>query len=361
MFSLRRQMRLLLAHSAFSSFAIAGASWVALLAARGFSPIEIGLAESCFHVASLLFEIPSGAAADVFGRKRCMVVSACLFIASSLMMAASVSLPGICFALMLNAWGYNFASGTREALAYDSLLCEGQEAAYMRYSSTELIIYRLGGSAAALGAGFALAIGYRRANLLDALLGLLALLTALLLRETPGFDRIPMRTAAARTARCLRESLAFLRRSPRADVVMLVNAAVGAVATLLQFFLQSALREAGLADAFLGPALFLLGLGGAIGAHLSPRFARWRFAALAALCGGGVLLGLLLGLSGVPLAMLAGGLLASALDDCLQVYTDAMLNDLFPSSERATLISVSSMLFSLVMIGLSPLVGAMFG
>lgn len=37
-----------------------------------------------------------------------------------------------------------------------------------------------------------------------------------------------------------------------------------------------------------------------------------------------------------------------------------MLNDLFPSSERATLISVSSMLFSLVMIGLSPLVGAMF-
>lgn len=361
MFHLRRQMRLLLAHSAFSSFAIAGASWVALLAARGFTPVEIGLAESCFHLASLLFEIPSGAVADAFGRKRCMVVSACLFIASSLMMAMSQSLPGVCLALILSAWGYNFASGTREALAYDSLLFEGREAAYMRYSSAELIIYRLGGSAAALGAGFALALGYRRAYLLDALLGLLALTIAAQLRESPDFVRLQARTAFDRTAQCLRESLAFLRRHPRANGVMLINAAAGAVATLLSFFLQSALREAGLRDELLGPALFLLGLGGALGARLSRRLEKWRFGPLSSLCCGGILFGLALGLSGAPLCMLAGGFLAAMLDDCLQVYTDAMLNDMFPSSERATLISVASMIFSLVMIGLSPLIGWLFG
>lgn len=361
MFDLRRQMRLLYSHSAFSSFAIAGASWVALLASRGFSPVEIGLAESCFHVASLLFEIPSGAAADVFARKRCMVISACLFIASSLMMAASRSLPGICLALVLSAWGYNFASGTREALAYDSLKAEGQEAAYMRYASTEMILYRLGASAASLCAGFALYLGYWRANLLDALLGLLALAAAARLQEPPGFVCARIQTAAARTAGCFKESVSFLRHNGRAGVVMLANAAAGAVATLLQFFLQAALPEAGLPGALLGPALFLFGFGGALGARLSRRFARWRFAPLAALCSGGILLSLLLGLSGRPLAMAAGGFLAALLDDCLQVYTDTMLNDLFPSSERATLISVSSMIFSLVMIGLSPLVGAMFG
>ena len=39
---------------------------VALLAARGFSMVEIGVVEGVFHVASLLFEIPSGVISDVF-------------------------------------------------------------------------------------------------------------------------------------------------------------------------------------------------------------------------------------------------------------------------------------------------------
>ena len=56
-------------------FQIAGASWVALLAMRGFSLLEIGMLESIFHIVSCIFEIPSGVAADVFGRKKTMVMS----------------------------------------------------------------------------------------------------------------------------------------------------------------------------------------------------------------------------------------------------------------------------------------------
>ena len=55
-------------------FQIAGASWVALLAMRGFSLLEIGVLESIFHVVSFCFEIPSGVAADVFGRKKTLVM-----------------------------------------------------------------------------------------------------------------------------------------------------------------------------------------------------------------------------------------------------------------------------------------------
>lgn len=58
--------------------------------------------------------------------------------------------------------------------------------------------------------------------------------------------------------------------------------------------------------------------------------------------------------------MIAGGFAANVFDDLLQVRTDALLNDQFPSSQRATLLSVSSMCFSLVMIVLSPLAGAFF-
>ena len=53
-------------------------------------------------------------------------------------------------------------------------------------------------------------------------------------------------------------------------------------------------------------------------------------------------------------------LAAGLLDDALQLVSDKRLNDRFPSAQRATLVSVSSMTFSLFMIPLSPLFGMFF-
>lgn len=72
MLKIRKQIGKLYVHTALMSFGLAGASWVALLAARGFSLVQIGLAESVFHMTSLLFELPSGIIADAFGRKRAL-------------------------------------------------------------------------------------------------------------------------------------------------------------------------------------------------------------------------------------------------------------------------------------------------
>lgn len=46
---------------------------------------------------------------------------------------------------------------------------------------------------------------------------------------------------------------------------MLINAFIGAVSTLVLFFLQAKLPLAGLNNALLGPALFIMGLGAALG------------------------------------------------------------------------------------------------
>ena len=95
MFKIRKQIKSLYAISAFSSFQIAGASWVALLAVRGFSMVQIGFAECLFHVASLLFEIPSGVISDVFGRKKTMIASQCFFVFSAFLMVISKSVAGV--------------------------------------------------------------------------------------------------------------------------------------------------------------------------------------------------------------------------------------------------------------------------
>ena len=67
-------------------------AWVAILAARGFSLVEIGVAETAFHIVSLIFEIPSGVLADVFGRKRMLIVSTIMAIISDLVMIFSFNL-----------------------------------------------------------------------------------------------------------------------------------------------------------------------------------------------------------------------------------------------------------------------------
>ncbi|MBQ2990484.1 MAG: MFS transporter [Clostridia bacterium] len=360
MMILRKQMMRLLGISALSSAQLGGAAWVALLYARGFSMVQIGIAEGVFHIASLLFEIPSGVISDVFGRRRSMALSQMASIVSSLLMVASRSFYGVCAALVFSAFSYNFASGAREALAYDSLKSEGKHEYYLRYSALEMSIYRVCSAAATLLAGFTLWLGYRRANLLDAAFALAALVLALRLREVT-LDQMQTRErTAVRIRTCFASALAFVLREGRARRIMLFNALGGAVSILIAFFMQAQLPRTGLPQAFLGPALFVMGLGGVAGARLAVRLAGMRYRTLGALCMCGTALGCLLVASGRPYCMCAGGFLASAMDDLLQVRTDAKLNDMFPSAQRSTLVSVSSLCFSLVMVALSPLAGLLF-
>lgn len=67
--NLQKQLRCVYLHAFFSTLRFTDAVWVALLAARGFSLAEIGLAEGAFHLTSLLCEVPSGMAADLLGRR----------------------------------------------------------------------------------------------------------------------------------------------------------------------------------------------------------------------------------------------------------------------------------------------------
>lgn len=356
---LKYQIPKLLSLSALGSFRLGGV-WVALLAARGFTMVEIGVAEGVFHIASLFFEIPSGVISDVFGRKYSLVMGRLMGMISSLLMVVSQDLAGVCLALVFGAMSYNFESGAREALAYDSLKAQGSEARYLRYSAADMAIYRIGGASASLLAGLSLLLGYKTANLLDAAMDFICLLVALRLEEVrlePAMGREP---AKDRIARTVRESVGFLLTQASARKIMLANAFAGAISILLTFFLQAQLPLAGLENAYLGPALFVVGLGGAVGSRFALRAARMRYRYLYALCLGGVLLGLMMGVSGWPLMMIAGGFLAAAFDDLLQVRTDSLLNDRFPSSQRATLVSVSSLCFSLVMIAMSPLAGMLF-
>lgn len=359
MFSIKKQLNHLYASSVLGNLSLTGA-WVALLAARGYSLMEIGLAETVFHIVSLLFEIPSGVLADVFGRKKMLIISTLLRMTGNAIMIASQNLTMVCLSIAFHALSYNFASGSSDALAYDSLKKAGQQSRFDKFMANQLLIYRLCSGLSTLCAGFALHIGHRIAYGTDLATGLVQLLLLFPLHEiTPLWEN---RAAPwfSRLRSCFRESFAFIRSAKKAFPLMLCNSLVGAADILLLFFLQAKLPLKGIPAWALGPALLMLEMGGIVGSRLVLRLKRLRYSRLFFLCCLLVGSGILLEHSPSCLVMVLGGFIAAMGDDALQVRTNARLQHMFPSEQRATLTSVESFSFSIVMIVLTPLAGFFF-
>ena len=358
MFTIKRQICLIYSITALGSLQFAGACWAALLAARDFSLTQIGLAEAVFHLTSLLFEVPSGVIADVFGRKRCMIASQCMSAMASVAMMLSGSIGGVCIAMALSALGYNFASGARETLAYESLKQCGQQSVYERFAVNDTTIWRIGTASSTLCTGAALLIGPRAAYGVDLTLALLGLWPAMQLesQSSEGADSDRMQRICA----AVKESVDFIVHSPKVLQLMLGNALVGSVATMLLYLLQARLPVMGVPDGWLGPVLFLLGLSGTLGLQIARLTGRLRYRLVVVLCGTGVLTGTLLAATSWLPAVLAGGFLAGTLGDLMDVCSDVILNEMVPSSRRATLVSVSSLVFSFAMLAVAPLLGALF-
>lgn len=239
MFNIKKQLLKLYSSSILGSLSLTGA-WVAILSSRGYSPVEIGFAETVFHAVSLIFEIPSGVLADVFGRKKILIASAVLRMIASVIMIFSHDLFTICLSIAFQALCFNAASGSDEALAYDSLKTVKKESEFERYNSNCLIIYRICGGISTLCAGFALAIGYKAAYSTDLIMCVMQILVLSSLCEVQ-IKKSERGKVWTRLIGSFSESLAFLKRSAKAIRIMLCNSFVGAVDTLLLFFLQAKL------------------------------------------------------------------------------------------------------------------------
>lgn len=365
MFEIKKQINRLYLSSVLGNLSLTGA-WVALLAARGYSLWEIGLGETVFHITSLIFEIPSGVLADVFGRKKMLIVSSIMKLIGNIIMICSCNLFMVCASLGFYALSYNFSSGSGDALAYDSLKTVLQETYYERYVSNQMILYRLCSGLSTLCAGFSLLIGHKAAYGIDILIvilqiGVLKNLTEL---KTYTYNRQNDKNIICSIGRelvsCFMTSLSFLKKEKKTMVFMFSNSFVGAVDILLLFFLQAKLPEANMPDWALGFSLLVMESGGIFGAKIILKWGKIRYRQLFTVTALLVLSGVLLEHSGICLIMTAGGFLAAFSDDALQVRTNAILQDMFPSEQRATLISMESFTFSIIMIVLSPLAGILF-
>ena len=298
--NLQKQLRCVYLHAFFSTLRFTDAVWVALLAARGFSLAEIGLAEGVFHLTSLLCEVPSGMAADLLGRRRTLIFGGVLGVFSALAMASAPGLGLICTAMALKALGYNMLSGTAEALIYDSLKMAGREKDYIKVDANASICMKIAtalGSLASLLAGVLRYAGYYLEDAVSALLSALAaarLEEPIVTDEQAAREWHTLRELPARLRVHILDSADCLRGSALARRLIAADAVISLPSYLTSMFVQQRLTEQGGAMEWLFLPGLLAGAAGmagtALGRRLHPKTLRGLYLACALTIGAGALL-----------------------------------------------------------------------
>jgi DHA3 family tetracycline resistance protein-like MFS transporter len=141
--------------SAFSPFTVLAVYFVRVV---HMSPLELVLTGTVMEATIFVFEVPTGAFADTFGRKRSVVFAYLLEGAAIVVVGLVPSFPAIAAAWALWGFGYTFESGSKEAWLADEVGPDRFGGVLMRAS-------RIGSAASILGllAGVAIALASLRA------------------------------------------------------------------------------------------------------------------------------------------------------------------------------------------------------
>lgn len=337
--------------------------WVLYLAFRGMNLAQVGILEGIFHVTSVICEIPSGAAADLLGRKRSMIAGRICLAASCIIMLFSQSFTGFAIAFVIQAWGYNFNSGSEEALVYDSMKQCGKEKEYLKVSGRLNMLIEIAQAAATVAGGVLAEYSYFWCYAASCVIALLCLIPVCLMTEPEQEqDSAKMQGGVVKlTAGHFKTCWKILKGDKAIRKVLLSFSSVFAVYTVLFFYSQQYFYDLGLNKIQISIIMLLAGAASCLGAYASDKIyslLKNKTIYAAAFVIGGCLIGFQvrsLSLS-VILFMVATGVNA-----LLYPVKSVSLNSLIPSQQRATLISVDSLLFSVGMVLLFPAAGALAG
>ena len=344
----------LLAGLEFSSYFGITSFWILFFIQNGLSLLQIGLLESIFHGTSLLCEIPSGMLADRFSYKTNLYLARLASIGSSILILFGQGNFWIyAISMMVSAWSYNFDSGTSTAFLYDSAVEAGQKDRYLQISSFLSGVAEVTRTLGTVVAGFFVHGALAWTYYIAIGLSLISILLIFLMKE-------PESKSGERNHLTLKRILVVVKQEWQEKPVlfywMFTYQLVGTIMCMFYFYYQQKISDLASWQVSL---IMLIGSGfNLLAVYLASQIGKkWNsnqvFPVLVALTG---LVLFFVGFK-TPFAYLSVYLLTNAL---YAVYQPIYYNDLqtyLPSSVRATMLSINSMMFSLSMIVIFPLTG----
>lgn len=305
-------------------------------------------------MASFLFEVPSGVLADRFTYKRMLTLSRIAALLSAAMMLWQGGFWWFACSFVVSAWAYNLQSGTLEALVYESLKTDGQEAAYPHATSVMNAVIEVSATGGLLLAG--LLVHGHLAWSYDLAVGLavLAMLVVSQLDEPATHQALDAHTTIKTI---ITTAWQVLNHDRNLFALMCFDALFSALTTGFFYYFQQVMQVRHFPSWLITTALAGASIAAIIAIRLAPRLLKQTKQR--------VLIGLTVGtcLAFISTSLNTNSWLVGlylfnyALSALIPPIFNVYYNDRIPSAQRATLLSVASLLFSLTMIGLFPLLG----
>ncbi len=359
--NLKRNISIGYIYNFFLQLNITSAIWVLFLAFKGMSLIEIGILESIYHITGLCLELPSGALADLRGRKFCVVLGRGVNVLSCILMITSNSFLGFAVSFILSSAAMNLNSGAAEALIFDSLKELGEEEGYKKIWGQLAFVMSISQGIAVLLGGILADINFLYAYIFGTIVQIAALCISFNFDEptmTINADKFYKQAKKERIIiNQLITSINVLRLRKNVFYVIMLSALMGSLQTTVFFYSQQYFSDMG----YTKTAIAIICAAGSLMEAFSSKYA-YRIEEMLNFKGS------ILIISTLNIFVLAGLSLFeeySVIFYLLTFITGGMgftlfsnyINMRIPSEYRATILSFDSLSFSIFMICVFPLFG----
>ena len=137
-----------------AGMSVISATYVTYLLNNGLNLFQANMVNAIYFLTLFVFEIPTGAFADIFGRKTSFVTACGLLSASMFVYGCSHSFTGFLIAETIAAIGCTFRTGAFNSWLVDSLKHHGYSGDCRRYFARENMICQIGGAVGAIGGSY---------------------------------------------------------------------------------------------------------------------------------------------------------------------------------------------------------------
>jgi MFS family permease len=254
--------------------------YAVLFADNGLSAAEMSSLFVIWSVSSFVLEVPSGLWADVFSRRRLLVISPVLVACGYALWTFLPSYASFAAGFVLWGAGGALRSGTLQALVYEELARVGASGSYVRLiGRSETVRTTAVVAASALAAPVFAAGGYLAVGI--------ASVAVTLLGAVAGWSFPETRTASERGesyAKVLRDGIREVRRAPPVrNALVLITVLMSAGA--LEEYIPLLAASTGVSASTVPLVVLLVTVGTALGGWFAGRGARWAAPALAVAAG----------------------------------------------------------------------------
>ncbi|HEY68961.1 MAG TPA: MFS transporter [Anaerolineae bacterium] len=325
---------------------------VLFLQDRGFTLTEYTILDAVWYASTLIFEIPTGIVTDRYGTKISLLISGLAQAVALFLTAWAHSFAMIFFAYVLWGFGASFETGTYDVLLYDSLKQCNRESDYRKVRGRVTTLSILAAAIGSILAGFLGGIELALPIFLTGALAVLTLPLILALRE-PEVSQVRDPSHLVH----LKESVRYISRRRFVALLILYSAIMSTAIWGLHEFYQPFLSSFGIQVETIGILYLFFRLFSVAGAHFSDALFR-IIGRISVFLIPPIFVVSVLAMGSIRTPwVIAFIFVIYFLNGFYLPIVNDLLNKNLPSSKRATIISLGSVISCLLGCILYPMLG----